>query len=60
MWGSILCLVLGSALLLGAIFAKDFYVGLKSRVPLPSWQGRIWFVISGSLLLLAGLEGFLW
>jgi hypothetical protein len=59
MWGSIICLVVGSALLLGAIFAKRFYVGLKSRVTVPSWQGRIWFVISGGLLLLAGLEGFL-
>jgi hypothetical protein len=59
MWGSILCVVLGSALLLGAIFAKHFYVGLKARVPVPAWQGRLWFVISGGLLLLAGLEGFL-
>jgi hypothetical protein len=33
MWGSILCLVLGSALLLGAVFLKRFYVGLKARVP---------------------------
>src|SRR5437660_1238964 len=59
MWGSILCLVLGSALVLGAIFANHFYVGLKVRVPVPAWQGRLWFVISGGLLLLAGLEGFL-
>lgn len=59
MWVSILCLVLGSALLLGAIFAKHFYVGLRARVPVPAWQGRLWFVISGGLLLLAGLEGFL-
>lgn len=59
MWGSILCLVLGSSLLLGAIFGRHFYVGLKVRVPVPAWQGRLWFVISGGLLLLAGLEGFL-
>ena len=59
MWGSILCLVLGSALLLGAIFAKQFSVGLKARVPVPAWQGRIWFVIAGGLALLAGLGGLL-
>jgi len=59
MWGSILCLVLGSALLLGAVFLKRFYVGLKARVPVPAWQGRLWFLISGGLALLTGLEGFL-
>jgi hypothetical protein len=59
MWGSILCLVLGSALVFGAIFAKHFYVGLKARVPVPAWQGRLWLVISGGLTLLAGLGGLL-
>jgi len=59
MWGSFLCLVLGSALLVGAIFAKQFHVGLRARLPVPAWQGRIWFVIGGALALLAGLEGLL-
>lgn len=61
MWGEILCLVLGSALVLGAILGKTFYAGLspKSRVPIPTWQGRAWLLISGGLLVLAGLGGLL-
>lgn len=59
MWGSTLCLVLGSALVLGAIFGKRFYVGLKTRVPVPAWQGRFWLIVSGGLAILAGLGGFL-
>jgi hypothetical protein len=59
MWGNILCFVLGSALVLGAILGKHFYAGLKVRVPVPAWQGRFWLVISGGLLLPAGLGGLL-
>lgn len=59
MWGEILCLVLGSALVLAAIVGRHFYAGLKVRVPIPAWQGRAWLVISGGLLLLTGLSGIL-
>ena len=61
MWGEILCLVLGGALALGAIFGRKFYAGMSPsmRVSIPAWQGRLWFLISGGLLLLAELEGFL-
>ena len=61
MWGEILCLVLGGALVLGAIFGERFYAGMspKARVPIPAWQGRAWFLISGALLLLTGLGGVL-
>lgn len=59
MWGAILCLVLGGALVLGAIFGERFYAGMspKARVPIPAWQGRDWLLISGALLLLTGLDG---
>ncbi len=46
MWGEVLCLFLGAALVLGAILGKRFYAGLspKARVPIPKWQGRAWWV----------------
>jgi uncharacterized membrane protein HdeD (DUF308 family) len=59
MWWSILCLMLGSALVLAAIFGKHFYVGLKARLPIPAWQGRFWLIVSGGLTLLVGLGGLL-
>lgn len=59
MWGNILCLVLGLALVLVSAFGKHFYVGLKARVPVPAWQGRFWLIVSGGLAILAGLGGFL-
>jgi hypothetical protein len=61
MWGEILCLVLGGALVLGAIFGKKFYAGMSpgARVPMPAWQGRAWVLMSGGLLLLTGVGGIL-
>jgi len=61
MWGEVLCLFLGAALVLGAILGKRFYAGLspKARVPIPKWQGRAWLLISGGLLLLMRLRGVL-
>jgi hypothetical protein len=61
MWGEILCIVLGGALVLGASLGKKFYAGMspRSRVPIPAWQGRAWLLMSGGLLLSAGLGGVL-
>ena len=60
-WGEIVCLALGTALVLGAILGKYFYTGLSSRgrVPIPGWQGRICLLFFGGLLVLTGLGGIL-
>ena len=59
MWGSVLCIVFGCLTLLVAGFAKQFHAGLRPGARIPAWQGRLWFFISGALLLLAGLDGVL-
>ena len=61
MWGEVICLALGAALVLGSILGKNFYTGLspRLRVPIPAWQGRIWLLFSGGLLVLTGLGGLL-
>ena len=61
MWGEVVCLILGAALVLAALLGKTFYAGLtpKARVPIPGWQGRSWLLISGILIALTGLAGLL-
>ena len=61
MWGAVICLILGVVVVLAAVFGKTFYAELspQARVPIPTWQGRTWLLISGGLLVLAGLGGLL-
>jgi len=61
MWGEVVCLVLGGALVLGAIFWEKFYAGMspRARVPIPAAQGRAWLLICGGSILLMGLGGVL-
>jgi hypothetical protein len=43
----------------GAILGKNFRAGLRGQVPVPAWQGRLWFAIVGGSLILSGLDGLL-
>lgn len=48
-------IVIGVALVIAGLTAKKFSVGLTSRISISPWQGRIWLVLSGSVLIAMGL-----
>jgi hypothetical protein len=47
--------IVGIAVVLAGLTARKFSAGLSFRVPISSWQGRTWMLITGGLLIAMGL-----